>query len=96
MSFAVTVLTMFPGAFPGALGVSLIGSAWREQGLWRLETVDIRGFSTDKRGFLDDTPAGGGPGHVHPNADPGLLGSPRHPHRECVRHWRSLAAPQNP
>jgi tRNA (guanine37-N1)-methyltransferase len=29
-----------------------------------LETVDIRGFSTDKRGFLDDTPAGGGPGQV--------------------------------
>ncbi|HEX3701131.1 MAG TPA: tRNA (guanosine(37)-N1)-methyltransferase TrmD, partial [Phenylobacterium sp.] len=33
-------------------------------GLWRLETVDIRGFSKDKRGFLDDTPAGGGPGQV--------------------------------
>src|SRR5580704_844054 len=55
---------MFPEAFPGPLGVSLIGSAWREQGLWRLETVDIRGFSLDKRGFLDDTPAGGGPGQV--------------------------------
>jgi tRNA (guanine37-N1)-methyltransferase len=26
--------------------------------------VDIRGFSDDKRGFLDDTPAGGGPGQV--------------------------------
>ncbi|HUO13085.1 MAG TPA: tRNA (guanosine(37)-N1)-methyltransferase TrmD, partial [Caulobacteraceae bacterium] len=32
--------------------------------LWRLETVDIRGFSKDKRGFLDDTPSGGGPGQV--------------------------------
>jgi len=55
---------MFPEAFPGALGVSLIGTAWCEQGLWTLETVDIRGFSNDKRGFLDDTPAGGGPGQV--------------------------------
>ena len=64
MSFDATVLTMFPDAFPGPLGVSLIGTAWREQGLWSLETVDIRGFSTDKRGFLDDTPAGGGPGQV--------------------------------
>ena len=64
MSFAATVLTMFPEAFPGPLGVSLIGSAWREAGLWRLETVDIRDFSLDKRGFLDDTPAGGGPGQV--------------------------------
>jgi len=64
MPFTVTVLTMFPEAFPGPLGVSLIGTAWREKGLWRLETVDIRDFSKDKRGFLDDTPAGGGPGQV--------------------------------
>ena len=64
MSFDCTVLTMFPEAFPGPLGVSLIGTAWREQGLWSLETVDIRAFSKDKRGFLDDTPAGGGPGQV--------------------------------
>jgi tRNA (guanine37-N1)-methyltransferase len=62
--FLATVLTMFPEAFPGPLGVSLIGSAWRERGLWALETVDIRGHSGDKRGFLDDTPAGGGPGQV--------------------------------
>jgi tRNA (guanine37-N1)-methyltransferase len=64
MPFAATVLTMFPEAFPGPLGVSLIGTAWREQGLWSLETVDIKAFSKDKRGFLDDTPAGGGPGQV--------------------------------
>ena len=64
MPFTATVLTMFPEAFPGPLGVSLIGTAWRERGLWALETVDIRAFSTDKRGFLDDTPAGGGPGAV--------------------------------
>ena len=30
--FTVTVLTMFPEAFPGPLGVSLIGTAWREKG----------------------------------------------------------------
>jgi tRNA (guanine37-N1)-methyltransferase len=64
VTFAATVLTMFPEAFPGPLGVSLIGTAWREQGLWSLETVDIRAFSKDKRGFLDDTPFGGGPGQV--------------------------------
>jgi tRNA (guanine37-N1)-methyltransferase len=64
MAFDVTVLTMFPDAFPGSLGVSLIGSAWREERLWSLETVDIRAYSEDKRGFLDDTPAGGGPGQV--------------------------------
>lgn len=64
MPFTATVLTMFPEAFPGPLGVSLIGTAWREKDLWALETVDIRNFSEDKRGFLDDTPAGGGPGAV--------------------------------
>ena len=64
MPFTATVLTMFPDAFPGPLGVSLIGTAWREKGLWALETVDIRDFSEDQRGFLDDTPAGGGPGQV--------------------------------
>ncbi|MEI9906265.1 MAG: tRNA (guanosine(37)-N1)-methyltransferase TrmD [Asticcacaulis sp.] len=62
--YAVTVLTMFPEAFPGPLGVSLIGSAWKESQLWALQTLDIRNFSSDKRGFLDDTPAGGGPGQV--------------------------------
>ena len=64
MPFDCTVLSMFPEAFPGPLGVSLIGTAWREAALWSLETVDIRAFSKDKRGFLDDTPAGGGPGQV--------------------------------
>jgi tRNA (guanine37-N1)-methyltransferase len=64
MPFTATVLTMFPEAFPGPLGVSLIGTAWREKGLWDLRTLDIRDFSEDKRGFLDDTPAGGGPGQV--------------------------------
>lgn len=62
--FRATVLTMFPEAFPGPLGVSLIGTAWREKALWSLETLDIRAFSEDRRGFLDDTPAGGGPGQV--------------------------------
>ena len=62
--FQATVLTMFPEAFPGPLGVSLIGTAWREKALWALDCVDIRAHSGDKRGFLDDTPAGGGPGQV--------------------------------
>jgi len=62
--FEVSVLTMCPEAFPGPLGVSILGSSWKESALWALETIDIRAFSSDKRGFLDDTPAGGGPGQV--------------------------------
>ncbi len=62
-AWTATVLTLFPDAFPGPLGVSLIGSA-RRDGLWRLETVDIRDFSTHKHRAVDDAPAGGGPGMV--------------------------------
>ena len=58
-----TVLTLHPAAFPGPLGVSLAGKALAE-GIWLLETVDIRGFARDKHGTVDDSPFGGGPGMV--------------------------------
>jgi len=61
--FAVHVLTLFPGMFPGPVGHSLAGRALRD-GLWSLETVDIRGFARDKHGSVDDTPFGGGAGMV--------------------------------
>lgn len=61
--FAITALTLFPEAFPGTLGLSLIGRA-RENGLWSLETIDLRAFGQGPHRQLDDTPAGGGPGMV--------------------------------
>ena len=61
--FTATVLTLYPDAFPGPLGVSLLETA-RRNGLWALETVDIRSFSRHKHASVDDTPAGGGPGMV--------------------------------
>lgn len=61
--WSATVLTLFPEMFPGPLGVSLAGRAL-EAGIWRLDTVDIRGFATDRHRSVDDTPAGGGPGMV--------------------------------
>lgn len=61
--WSVTVLSLFPEMFPGPLGFSLAGKAL-ESGLWRLETVDIRAFASDKHRSVDDTPAGGGPGMV--------------------------------
>lgn len=63
MSFTATCLTLYPDAFPGALGVSLLDTA-RRNGIWALETVDIREFSRHKHASVDDTPAGGGPGMV--------------------------------
>jgi tRNA (guanine37-N1)-methyltransferase len=63
VSWAATVMTLFPEMFPGPLGCSLAGKALGE-GLWRLETVDIRGFARDKHRTVDDAPFGGGPGMV--------------------------------
>ncbi len=63
MTFRASVLTLFPEAFPGLLGVSIVGAALR-QDLWRLETIDIRTFGVGKHRSVDDTPSGGGPGMV--------------------------------
>ncbi len=62
-SFQAVVLTLFPGMFPGPLGESLAGKASAD-GLWGLETVDIRDFARDKHRSVDDTPFGGGAGMV--------------------------------
>ncbi|MBV9840022.1 MAG: tRNA (guanosine(37)-N1)-methyltransferase TrmD [Sphingomonadaceae bacterium] len=63
MSFAATVLTLYPEMFPGPLGQSLAGRALSE-GRWLLTPVQIRDFATDKHRSVDDTPAGGGAGMV--------------------------------
>jgi tRNA (guanine37-N1)-methyltransferase len=57
------ILTLFPTAFPGVLGESLTGKALQE-GLWQLETIDLRQFGITKHRNVDDTPAGGGAGMV--------------------------------
>lgn len=61
--WTATVLTIFPEMFPGPLGHSLAGRALA-QGLWTLETVDIRAYASDKHRTVDDAPFGGGPGMV--------------------------------
>ncbi|WP_164661728.1 tRNA (guanosine(37)-N1)-methyltransferase TrmD [Tropicibacter sp. Alg240-R139] len=57
------ILTLFPSAFPGVLGESLTGKALQD-GLWQLETIDLRQFGVGKHRNVDDTPAGGGAGMV--------------------------------
>jgi tRNA (guanine37-N1)-methyltransferase len=63
MTWRATVLTLFPEAFPGSLGLSLAGRALAS-GLWSLEAVNIRDFATDRHRTVDDTPFGGGAGMV--------------------------------
>ncbi|CAH2603703.1 tRNA m(1)G37 methyltransferase [Rhodovastum atsumiense] len=63
MSWRASVLTLFPGAFPGPLGQSLAGRAL-ERGAWSLEARDIRAHGLGRHRSVDDTPFGGGAGMV--------------------------------
>lgn len=62
-AWTAKIITLFPEAFPGVLGASLTGKALQE-GLWALETIDLRPFGIGKHRNVDDTPAGGGAGMV--------------------------------
>ena len=39
--FAASIITLFPEAFPGPLGVSILERA-RTNNVWSLETIDLR------------------------------------------------------
>ena len=58
-----TVLSLFPEMFPGTLTFSIAGKALVNN-LWSLNTINIRDFSNDKNGKVDDVPFGGGHGMV--------------------------------
>ena len=62
-AWTAKVITLVPEAYPGFLGVSLLGKALQD-GLWRLEPIDLRIFGEGKHRNVDDTPAGGGAGMV--------------------------------
>ncbi|MBI5733076.1 tRNA (guanosine(37)-N1)-methyltransferase TrmD [Candidatus Jorgensenbacteria bacterium] len=57
------VLTIFPDAFSSYLKTSVLGRAQKKK-LIKVDLVDIRSFSSDRRGTVDDRPYGGGPGMV--------------------------------
>lgn len=62
-AWTARVITLFPEAFPGILGLSLTGKAL-SQGLWNIQTLPLRDFGVGKHRNVDDTPAGGGAGMV--------------------------------
>ena len=57
------VLTIFPGVFPGPLGVGVVGRAL-ERGDLELHLHDLRDFTTGRHRQVDDIAFGGGPGMV--------------------------------
>lgn len=58
-AWTARVITLFPDAFPGTLGLSLTGKAL-EYGLWQLDVLDLRSFGTGKHRTVDDTPRAAG------------------------------------
>lgn len=56
------IFTIFPDAFPGNLGVSVIGKAL-EKKIWNLNVIDLKRFPV-KNDRIDSTPCGGGVGMV--------------------------------
>ncbi|NNE87044.1 MAG: tRNA (guanosine(37)-N1)-methyltransferase TrmD [Silicimonas sp.] len=62
-AWTAKVITLVPDAYPGQLGVSLVGRALSD-GKWALEPIDLRIFGESKHRNVDDTPSGGGAGMV--------------------------------
>ena len=63
MSFSAAIITLFPDLFPGPLGASVLGRGMAD-GLWSLQTTQLRSFASDRHHTVDDTPSGGGAGMV--------------------------------
>lgn len=57
------ILTIFPDIFDSYLAESIIARAIKQKKI-SIHVHDIRTFSKDKHGKVDDTPFGGGPGMV--------------------------------
>ena len=58
-----TLLTLFPDIFRGFINQSILGRSIA-QGLVKVNIINIRDFTSDKRRTVDDTPYGGGAGMV--------------------------------
>jgi tRNA (guanine37-N1)-methyltransferase len=57
----IDIITLFPDIFFGPFKESIIGRAIK-QGLVEINTVNLRKYTHDERGTVDDKPYGGGPG----------------------------------
>ena len=57
----VKIFTLYPDLFPGPLDIGIFKKA-KENKIWKLKVINIRDYSKDKHGVVDDTPFGGGSG----------------------------------
>lgn len=59
----ISIVTIFPGYFDGALGVGMVSRAI-ERGSLEVEPIDLRTWGVGVHRAVDDAPFGGGPGMV--------------------------------
>ncbi|MDP4117763.1 MAG: tRNA (guanosine(37)-N1)-methyltransferase TrmD [Bacillota bacterium] len=59
----IDVLTLFPDMMDAVMGESIIGRA-REKGILDINFINIRDYTENKHGNVDDSPYGGGRGMV--------------------------------
>jgi tRNA (guanine37-N1)-methyltransferase len=57
----VKIFTLYPDLFPGALDTGIYKKA-QENKIWNLKVINIRDYSIDSHGSVDDSPFGGGSG----------------------------------
>ena len=57
----VKIFTLYPDLFPGPLGIGIFKKA-KQNKIWNLKVINIRDYSKDNHGTVDDTPFGGGSG----------------------------------
>ena len=57
----VKIFTLYPDLFPGPLDIGIYKKA-KENKTWDLKVINIREYSIDSHGSVDDTPFGGGSG----------------------------------
>ena len=57
----VKIFTLYPDLFPGPLDIGIFKKA-KENKIWNLKVINIRDYTKDKHGAVDDTPFGGGSG----------------------------------
>ena len=57
----VKIFTLYPDLFPGPLDTGIFKKAQKSK-IWNLKVINIRDYSKDKHGAVDDTPFGGGSG----------------------------------
>jgi tRNA (guanine37-N1)-methyltransferase len=80
----INVVSLFPDYFLELTKLGVVGRA-HQRGIWDLSVTNLRDFSTNSYGSVDDRPYGGGAGMV----------MSYEPLRQCLDAIRSAAQPQN-